>query len=378
MGARMRNPRTHGWVLAAAAAALAAGNSNAATSETPDPPDAATQTPSTEPAAPEGAQPEYLQPRPVPDELIRPAKPQAIILPSVPSAPGETDQLASGGIVSDVPEPLVLLPEGYILARREGRFEREGEWWTFRVAGLRADPLRVLPNRRLGLLERVLETDARDATYLVTGRVTEFLGRNYLLLEEVLAEPAAPAEAPPPTREAARAEGGGEPPATSADTAPPSAEAIIQQLMADGPPTIPHRTPAAPAQPPPTEAGPDASKEPAAGTPGQPSPAPLPAARDATEPGRCRPEGTLLPEFPARLIRLDDRWLLARESRGAEAAPPPYPVLPNRMLEVMVSASRGGQLSLVFLVSGELTEYRGGNYLLVRKVLIRRDDGNVR
>ena len=44
----------------------------------------------------------------------------------------------------------------------------------------------------------------------------------------------------------------------------------------------------------------------------------------------------------------------------------------------MVSASAGGTRSVVFLVSGQLTEYRDTNYLLVRKVLIRRDLGNIR
>jgi hypothetical protein len=43
----------------------------------------------------------------------------------------------------------------------------------------------------------------------------------------------------------------------------------------------------------------------------------------------------------------------------------------------MEYASANGTGDVVFVVSGELTEFHGLNYLLLRKVLIQRDLGNL-
>ena len=40
--------------------------------------------------------------------------------------------------------------------------------------------------------------------------------------------------------------------------------------------------------------------------------------------------------------------------------------------------AEGGRKSVVFVVSGEVTEYRGVNYLMIQKLLIRPDLGNFR
>ncbi len=305
-------------------------------------------------APPAERPPEYAQPLDIPGNLLRPRKPQATVLPSVPAdAPGEeTSEARSGGEIADVKPTERLLPEGYVLARRPARFGRDESWWAIaigEVPGLPVAPsLRVLPNRRLMLLERVLAAGKPDDTYLVTGRVTEFLGRNYVFLEEVtLPSDRGPVPAPP---EATKAP---EPPATQ-PTRPPTASEVIEQLMRDAPVRAPT----------PTSAPANTATEPGTGT--------------AESGERVLPEGTIVPEFPARLVKLDLWWTLARESQGSRPAGPPYYVLPNRLLEVMVAASAGGSRSMVFLVSGELTEYRGANYLLVRKVLTRRELGNLR
>jgi hypothetical protein len=52
--------------------------------------------------------------------------------------------------------------------------------------------------------------------------------------------------------------------------------------------------------------------------------------------------------------------------------------LPNRLLEDMEVASAGGSKSVVFIVSGELTEYHGANYLLVQKLLTKPNLGNLK
>ena len=56
----------------------------------------------------------------------------------------------------------------------------------------------------------------------------------------------------------------------------------------------------------------------------------------------------------------------------AAAADPPVLLLPCRELEWMENASNNGKRAVKFVVSGELTEYHGRNYMLLRKVLVHR------
>ncbi len=303
--------------------------------------------------------PEYPHPTRVPPELLRPPTPQAMILPSTPAEEPEgiATEPRSGGVLAEVTPTRRLLPEGYVLARRPARFGREDSWWAIAI-GEAGDlpvgpPLRVLPNRRLTLLERILAAGKPEDTYLVTGRVTEFLGKNYVLLEQVVSPPE---HRPAPSAEAAQRAAAEAPSATTRPARPPTANEIIEQLMQE----MPVRTPV----PATARAASVEAAEAAAST------------REGG--GNVQPEGTIVPEFPARLVRSEPWWTLVRESQGSRPVGTPYYVLPNRLLEVMISASAGGTRSVVFLVSGELTEYRGTNYLLVHKVLIRRDMGNLR
>ncbi|MCK6456462.1 MAG: hypothetical protein L6Q92_08030 [Phycisphaerae bacterium] len=93
---------------------------------------------------------------------------------------------------------------------------------------------------------------------------------------------------------------------------------------------------------------------------------------------RLLPDGYRLVDRPGRLQREGDFWVFAFESRSTQAAEPPMRLLPNRMLEDMEIASAGGTRSIVFLISGEVTEYHGVNYLLIQKMLVRPNYGNLR
>jgi len=81
---------------------------------------------------------------------------------------------------------------------------------------------------------------------------------------------------------------------------------------------------------------------------------------------------------PGRLVREGDWWTLVFESADGRVPGQQLLLLPSRQLEIMEQTSRGGARSVVFIVSGEVTEFHGRNYLLLRKVLIRRDLGNLR
>jgi hypothetical protein len=88
------------------------------------------------------------------------------------------------------------------------------------------------------------------------------------------------------------------------------------------------------------------------------------------------PDGTTLADRVGRLVRRGNAWFFAFESEGKVLREPPLQILPNRDLEIMEIASSNGTRPVKFRVSGEVTEYRGSNYLILRKVLIVQDLGN--
>ncbi len=90
------------------------------------------------------------------------------------------------------------------------------------------------------------------------------------------------------------------------------------------------------------------------------------------------PDGSRIVDRPGRLTRDGDSFLYSFESRGEGLADRPIRLLPNRLLENMEMYSENGQKPIVFIVSGEITEYHGANYLLVQKLLVRPDTGNLR
>lgn len=90
------------------------------------------------------------------------------------------------------------------------------------------------------------------------------------------------------------------------------------------------------------------------------------------------PDGYRIVDRPGRLAREGDYYVFAFESRGRGEPELPIRLLPNRLLEDMEIVTAGGTRPVVFLISGELTEYHGVNYLLVQKLLTRPELGNLK
>lgn len=93
---------------------------------------------------------------------------------------------------------------------------------------------------------------------------------------------------------------------------------------------------------------------------------------------RLLPDGYRLVDRPGRLTRESDYWVISFESRSRGAPEMPIRLLPNRLLEDMEEFSAGGTKDVVFIISGEVTEYRGVNYLLIQKLLTRPSVGNLK
>ena len=93
--------------------------------------------------------------------------------------------------------PLVPLKrEGNMVSARIGRLERgeEPNVWEFHfesdAKALVDPPMILLPNLKLAAMQDNVKSAGRDLRFKVTGTITEYRGRNYLLVEkdEVLSD----------------------------------------------------------------------------------------------------------------------------------------------------------------------------------------------
>lgn len=145
---------------------------------------AQTSVATTRPAEPEAKQ--------VFQELLRPPPTAAEPLP----ARRDVVVDATSGRAAIVPgAPTVkLVREGTYIANRVGRLHREGDGaaqFVFETDGqsLLQPPMIVLPNLKLMDMESALKAASRDLKFNITGMVTEYGGRNYLLIEKAVVVP---------------------------------------------------------------------------------------------------------------------------------------------------------------------------------------------
>ena len=154
--------------LAVAAAVLGVHH---ATAQTP-----AAQTPTTQPS-----QQDVLR------EMLRN---RSVTAPIMPIAPGEAPATTPEPTAATTQPAQKLLPDGTMVVRRTGRLVRQGQWWlfTFESDGKALDdpPMRILPCKWLEEMEVVTGNGTRSTRFIVTGRVTDYRGSNYLLPENVL------------------------------------------------------------------------------------------------------------------------------------------------------------------------------------------------
>ena len=101
-----------------------------------------------------------------------------------------------------------------------------------------------------------------------------------------------------------------------------------------------------------------------------------PADGDGPKPRPRLPDGAMLFDRIGRVVQEGHWWVFVFESDNQSYAEAPMKLLPNQTLERMVRESRGGMDPVVFIVTAEVTDFKGENYLLPRKVLSKRDLGN--
>lgn len=147
----------------------------------PKPSGAPASAPTSAPANPRTlrrpAQTEIIQ------DLLRQREQTGVILPQDPQAGAAATAIEPGGGT----DASGVIPEGTILVERPGRLVSEGGRATFvflaAATGAHAQTMELLPNQLLEAMER--ESGA-NTEFTISGQVTRYRGRNYLLLLKVL------------------------------------------------------------------------------------------------------------------------------------------------------------------------------------------------
>ena len=148
--------------------------------------------PTTRPATEQPLTQQQLQQRSAEEmlrQMLRPSTQAAQPLRPIPDEPVPVDATSGGGAVIPNATTQPLTREGTMLLDRVGRLTRGADGKSFEFTldsdgpSLSDPPLVLLPNRRLSQLEDLFNNSYRDITIRVSGEVTEYRGRNYLLLQ---------------------------------------------------------------------------------------------------------------------------------------------------------------------------------------------------
>ena len=127
-------------------------------------------------------------------QMLRPRRPGTERELIVNEPPAEERTSGDGAVRPNAPV-LTVMREGTPIVNRVGRLTLGGSRtnssaqteFTFEADGqaLRDPPLVILPNLKLMAMEDAVRGASRDLRFRVSGVVTEYRGRNYVLLEKV-------------------------------------------------------------------------------------------------------------------------------------------------------------------------------------------------
>jgi hypothetical protein len=239
-----------------------------------------------------------------------------------------------------------LLREGSDVISRSGRLHKssEGPYSQFAFDQKSGEsafaPMLVLPNLQLMSMEDAAAATKEDLSFTISGTVTEYKGRNYILLEPGPDEVGQ--ELPSPNSNVNGPQG------------PVSADQMLKQMLtADDHGSTPP---------------PQATTLPSDTTTGLGSVSPK------------APVLTVLPEksqIVDRVCRMTpstdgQQEQLTLDADGSTLRDPPLIVLPNLKLVDLENAA-GDHRDTRFRVTGVVTEYRGRNYILLQKVVVMAD-----
>jgi hypothetical protein len=106
--------------------------------------------------------------------------------------PPAVDKTTGPGAVAPDAPVMQVMREGSFIVDRVGRLTRSADGSQFEFVfdsdgqAMQDPPVIVLPNSKLATMESVLADSSRDIRFRITGEVTEYRGRNYVLLQKVV------------------------------------------------------------------------------------------------------------------------------------------------------------------------------------------------
>lgn len=270
------------------------------------------------------------------NEMLQPAP--AVAGPA--TQPSEAQTLRPEGYAPPHPGPQ-LLREGSDVISRRGHLKKLADSsypqlvFTGDPSGSNLSPMLVLPNLQLMSMEDAASETKENLTFTVSGAVTEYKGKNYILLE-------------PGPEEVSRQMA--QPNLTEIAHGPVSADQMLSEMLSAD---------SQPSGSPPTMAPPQTDLASGSGA--------LPPKAPAVTVLR---ERTQIFDRVCRLSRGADglHEELMLESDGTALQDPPLIVLPNLKLVALEGAA--SDRNARFRVTGMVTEYRGRNYILLQKVVV--------
>ena len=156
----------------------------------PGAPGAATTKPSTSRPTKELSAEEMLS------QMLKPQAPGSRPLTPLPEVTsGGADESSGPGAVAPAAPVVNVLREGTFLVDRVGRLDRSADGghaeFVFESDGtaLQDPPVVIIPNLKLMQIEDAAANSTRDLRFRISGMVTEYRGRNYVLLEKAVVVP---------------------------------------------------------------------------------------------------------------------------------------------------------------------------------------------
>jgi hypothetical protein len=149
--------------------------------------------PATQPSSGPGAPIKSLSGDQALDQMLKPPADPSRQLAPAPDRQATDKTSGNGAIKPDAPK-VVLKREGEYIWNREARITHTPSGQTeltFESDGkaLRDPPMLVLPNQLLQQMEDQITSASKDLKYRVSGMITEFRGRNYILLVRAVVIP---------------------------------------------------------------------------------------------------------------------------------------------------------------------------------------------
>ncbi len=128
------------------------------------------------------------------DRMLQPGQGEQAIQPT--ETRSSVDQSSGSGALAPHAPQVTVMREGSYIVDRLGRLtpSPDGQHMEFSFESdgrtLQDPPLIILPNLKLMAMERAAEAlRDRDVRFRITGMLTEYKGRNYVLLDKVVVVP---------------------------------------------------------------------------------------------------------------------------------------------------------------------------------------------